>query len=227
MTSPALSLIVPVLNEQAVVATALGNLQHWRAAGIAELIVVDGGSDDATVAMARPWCDQLLQVAAGRALQMNAGAGAARGRVLMFLHCDTQLALSPLEMIAEIRQGAHWGFFRVQLSGRHWGLRCIEWAMNVRSRWTRIATGDQLIWAERELFERLSGYADIPLMEDVELCKRLREVSAPQVLSPPVVTSSRRWEENGRVKTVLLMWWLRLCYWWGVSPQVLADKYYG
>ncbi len=225
---PWLSVVMPALNEADGIAARLEGLQGLRAEG-GELIVVDGGSDDATVERAGPLADLVLVADRGRARQMNAGAAVASGRLLLFLHADTQL---PADFLSRLRAFLHepghaWGRFDVRLSGEAGMFRLIERMMNWRSRLTGIATGDQAIFARREVFEQLAGFADIPLMEDVELCSRLRRLSRPCCLSPPVITSSRRWEEQGIWRTIFLMWRLRLAYFLGVSPERLVMSYYG
>jgi rSAM/selenodomain-associated transferase 2 len=223
--APAVSFVIPVLNEGDRVGALLEFLRA-RYAG-AELIVVDGGSRDGTVAAALPRCDQTLLSPPGRARQMNLGARVADGTYLFFLHADTRPSLSADELAATLATGPEWGFSRVRLSGRQPALRLVEWGMNRRSAATRVATGDQMLYLHRDLFQRTGGFADIPLMEDVEYCKRLRRLAAPRVLPRPVVTSSRRWEQHGILRTVLAMWWLRLGYLLGASPARLHDHYYG
>lgn len=227
MSDCPLSIIIPLLNEAALVQPALQALQGLRSAGV-ELIVVDGGSDDQSMALAAGLADKILQVDRGRARQMNAGAAQARGNTLLFLHIDTRLNLS-VDQIAPLFQQnpASWGFFPVQLSGRHKLLRVIERAMNLRSKLTAIATGDQCLYIQRSLFAQLEGFPDIALMEDIALCKRLRKHCRPGVMPVSVVTSSRKWERQGIVKTVCLMWRLRLAYFLGAKPGQLAKSYYG
>lgn len=223
--APQGSFIVPVRNESAVIVTLLSHLQrHYPQF---ERIVVDGGSSDNTVALALPLCDQLLVGDAGRARQMNLGARVASGDVLFFLHADTGLGPTADELENAIAEKPLWGFARVQLSGRQWAFRVIEWFMNGRSQWTRVATGDQMIFVSRDAFLQQGGFDDIALMEDVALCKRLRKIAAPVVLTRPVRTSSRRWEEGGVLRTVLRMWILRFAYWCGASPSALWKHYYG
>ena len=225
MGSPLLSVIIPVLNEEATLVPLLKQLQAWRP--IAEIIVVDGGSQDASAELARDYCDRVLVTVRGRALQMNTGAEVAQGDTLFFLHSDTRPHITLIGLQQLLIGKPTWGFFRVRLSGPAWPLRLVETMMNLRSRMTRIATGDQLLFVRRTDFLAVEGYADIPLMEDVELCRRLRRRTLPCIAGAAVTTSSRRWEERGIVSTVLSMWRLRLAYWLGVSPGRLVKIYYG
>lgn len=225
MNEPHLSVIVPVLNEAAEIEVALAALVPLREAGV-EVIVVDGGSRDDSVAVAAPWCDHCLSAPRGRARQMNRGAEVATGHWLLFLHIDTRLPADWHEWLTQLTTPG-WGFFPVQLSGRAWPLRLIERAMGWRSRLTRVATGDQALYVERSLYAAAGGFPDIPLMEDVAICKQLRQLGAPHIWHSPVRVSSRRWERDGIWRTTGLMWGLRLAYWLGVSPQRLHRWYYG
>lgn len=221
-----LSIIVPVLNEAAGIGALLADLQPLRHRGH-EIIVVDGGSDDDTLAQIAGLADVVVEGPRGRARQMNAGAARARGTVLWFVHADTRVP-PRADTLIHTALGAPrhcWGRFDVRLSGRHGLLRVVERLMNLRSRLTGIATGDQAIFVERTVFMTLGAYADIPLMEDIELSRRLRSRGRPACLHVPVVTSSRRWEERGVVRTILLMWRLRLAYALGVDPARLAGMY--
>jgi rSAM/selenodomain-associated transferase 2 len=217
-----LSIIIPTLNEQETVKDCLLPLQPLRKMGV-EVIISDGGSTDQTRGIAEPYVDQVFQSEPGRARQMNAGAALANGTHLLFLHADTFL---PPDFSVTSLRDAQWGFFSVNLSGSLWQLRIIERAMNLRSRITRIGTGDQAIFVRSELFHTLGGFADIPLMEDVELCGRLKAVCPPSLGRNCVMTSSRRWERQGVTRTVLQMWCLRLAYFLGVSPNRLMHQYY-
>ncbi len=223
---PRLSIIIPALNEAAGIAATLEPLQLLRACGH-EVIVVDGGSSDGTVELAAPLCDQVLTAERGRARQMNAGARAAGGEVLLFLHADTLLPSDADRLILEglARSGRGWGRFDVRLSGRHSLLRLTAWLMSGRSRLTGIATGDQAIFVQRDRFEAVGGFPDIPLMEDLALSRALRRRGRPLCLRQRVTTSSRRWEERGIVRTILLMWRLRLAYYLGADPHELAQHY--
>jgi len=221
-----LSIIVPTLNEAAAVGAMLAALQPLRAAGY-ELIVVDGGSVDGTQQQVAAHVDLVLQAPRGRARQMNAGARAAQGAVLWFLHADTLPPPQAGKLILEglARSGRDWGRFDVRLSGAHALLRVVERLMNLRSRITGIATGDQGMFVRREVFERLGGFPDIELMEDIALSRALNRLGPPLCLDTPLQSSSRRWERRGIARTILLMWSLRLAYALGVSPARLMRWY--
>ena len=220
-----LSIVVPALNEAAGIASVLQSLAPLRARGH-EVIVVDGGSSDPTPTLAAPWADRVLSSAPGRALQMNAGAAVAQGTLLLFLHADSRLptdAESALQRAIDV--GACWGRFDVHIEGRSLWLPVIAALMNGRSRLTGIATGDQALFVQRALFMQLGGYAKLPLMEDIELCRRLRAHSRPACLRERVQTSGRRWDSRGVWRTVWLMWRLRWRYWRGESADSLAHAY--
>lgn len=225
MMSPRLSLIVPVLNEAAGITATLHALVPLRARGH-ELIVADGGSDDGTPALCAGLADAVIDAPRGRARQMNAGAASARGEVLLFLHADTRL---PADAEAAITQalgaGAEWGRFDVQIEGRSAMLPIVATLMNARSRWSGIATGDQAIFVRRSAYDAIGGFPDQPLMEDIELSRRLRARARPACLRAQVVTSGRRWDSRGAWRTIVLMWTLRLRYWLGASPEALAKAY--
>lgn len=216
---------MPALNEAAGIAATLHALAPWRGAGD-EVIVVDGGSHDGTAAQARAGADRVLAGPRGRARQMNAGAALASGEWLLFLHADTRLPPGARDAIdAAAQRGARWGRFDVRIEGRSRWLPLIAALMNRRSRLTGIATGDQAIFVQRAWFQQLGGYADQPLMEDIELSRRLRALARPACLRERVVTSGRRWETRGVWRTVWLMWTLRWRYWHGAAPEDLARAY--
>ena len=222
---PGLSIVVPALDEAAGIEATLQALTPLRARG-AEVIVVDGGSRDSTALLAKPLADQVLHSPRGRARQMNAGAAAARGDVLLFLHADTRLPEAADAVLHEaVAQGARWGRFDVRIDGRSPMLRVVAWLMNQRSRWTGITTGDQGLFVQRALFQCIGGFPDQPLMEDIEISRRLRALARPRCLRQRVVTSGRRWDTHGAWRTIFLMWRLRWLYWRGVPPQVLAEAY--
>ncbi|EXI82313.1 MAG: Poly-beta-1,6-N-acetyl-D-glucosamine synthase [Candidatus Accumulibacter appositus] len=223
--SPFLSLILPVLNEAATVVSQLSKLQDLRARG-AELLVVDGGSSDGTRALVVASADRLLDAPRGRALQMNAGALASRGEVLLFVHADTTLPPDADALIREaIAGGAAWGRFDVSIDSRHPLLRVVAAMMNWRSRLTGIATGDQAIFVRRDAFLAVGAFPGVALMEDIALCKRLKRIARPACLRARVTTSGRRWEKHGVLRTIVLMWRLRASYFFGADPQQLALRY--
>jgi len=226
VSQPFLSIVMPVLDEQDGIVPALEALAGARASG-AEVVVVDGGSRDATRALARPLADRVIEAPRGRARQMNAGADAARAPWLLFLHADTRLPEGALaEVESALRQpGRCWGRFDVRIEGRDPMLRVVACAMNARSRWSGIATGDQALFATREAFERAGRFPDIPLMEDVALSRALKRIARPACLRARVATSGRRWERGGTLRTILLMWRLRLAYALGADPHGLARRY--
>lgn len=217
-----ISIIMPVLNEAPHIVARLLQLKNTQS-GDYEVIVVDGGSSDNSVELARLHADSVIASAAGRAIQMNAGAAHSNAALLLFLHVDTALPANAIELVSNA--DAPWGRFDVSLSGRHFMFRIIERMMNLRSRLTSIATGDQALFVTRALFDQVGGFPEIALMEDVALSKILRKHMPPLCLRQRVTTSSRRWQQRGIYKTILLMWWLRLLYFLGVSPARLAKTY--
>ena len=220
-----LVIVVPVLNEAATLATRLRALAPLRARG-AQVLVVDGGSTDGTPDIARPHADQVLQAPRGRASQLNAGAAAAQGDVLLFLHADTQLPDAADRLIQQaLASGHRWGRFDVRIEGRHRLLPMVAWFMNHRSRLTGIATGDQAVFVQRRLFESVGGFAAMPLMEDIDLSRRLKSIEAPACLRERVTTSGRRWDQHGFWRTVLLMWRLRAEHALGADAHTLALRY--
>jgi rSAM/selenodomain-associated transferase 2 len=229
MTADALhiSVIVPVLNEAAAIGSTLAALQAMRERGH-EIIVVDGGSRDETVDIAVPLADQVLHAPRGRSRQLQAGADTAHGDILWFLHADTGVPADSERLIIRALQDGNrkWGRFDIGFSDGGLRMRLVAASMNLRSRLTGIATGDQGIFVSRELFGEINGYPDIPLMEDIALSRSLRRRTRPACLRTRLVTSPRRWQTHGYLRTVLLMWGLRLGYFLGVAPATLA-KYYG
>ena len=222
-----LSIIIPCLNEAADIVSMLESLRPLRARG-AEVIVADGGSSDDTAALAAPLADRVVHAPRGRAAQMNAGAALARAEILLFLHADCVLPPDADQLIvAGLAGSAHqWGRFDVTLDGAHPLLRVVACTMNLRSRLTGIATGDQGIFITRALFARLGGFPALPLMEDIALSRLAKRAGAPLCLRERIVTSARRWEQHGVLRTIALMWQLRLAYFLGADPARLASRYH-
>ena len=231
---PTVAVILPVFNEAKHLEKTLSELLAGHP--FDEVIVVDGGSTDASVeivcklmsadASGTQPVPYLIQAPRGRARQMHAGVQAASADVLLFLHADTTLPPDAVEQIRNaIRRDYPCGCFDVRLSGRHILFRVIERLMNWRSRVSGIATGDQGLFVRRDVYRMLGGFAPIALMEDIEFSTRLKSVGKPARLRGPVIASSRRWEERGIIRTILLMWTLRFLYWLGVSPERLARWY--
>jgi rSAM/selenodomain-associated transferase 2 len=221
-----LSIIIPALNEADNILATLAPLQAMRARG-AEVILVDGGSVDATKTLAAPLLDFVIDSARGRATQMNAGARAARGDALLFLHADSHLPVNADRWVIQALSATHaaWGRFDVAIEGTHFMLPIIAAFMNWRSRATRIATGDQGIFATRAAFEACGGFPDQPLMEDIEFSSRMKKITPPACIVGKIITSGRRWEKHGVWRTISLMWWLRLRYWLGASPAEIHRAY--
>ena len=219
-----LSFILPALNEAAIIPATLASLQPLRALGH-EVILVDGGSTDGTPTLAAPGVDRVITAPRGRARQMNAGAAQAQGEALVFLHADTHLPEGADALVRDALQARLWGRFDVRITGRPWVLRVVAALMNVRSRLTGIATGDQAIFVRRATFAALGGFPDLPLMEDIAISKGLKRLGPPACLRQRVTTSGRRWETQGPWRTILLMWRLRFDYWRGVPPEALAGRY--
>ena len=218
-----LSIVIPALNEAERIDAALQALAALRRRGC-EVIVVDGGSSDRTRELAEPLCDRVVSAARGRAVQMNAGAHHASGDALLFLHADTRLPPDGEILIRDALMHHLWGRFDVEIESRHRALKVVACAMNLRSRLSGIATGDQAIFVRRDAFP---GFEDIPLMEDIAFSKTMKRRGAPACLRSRVRTSGRRWESRGVLRTVVLMWRLRLLYYFGARPERLARLYEG
>ena len=221
-----LSIIIPCLNEADGIAESLQSLAPLRARGT-EIVVVDGGSTDNTPEIARSLADQFISAPRGRAMQMNAGAAQAHGDLLLFLHADCRLPPAADGLIVDgLNRGRKtWGRFDVTLKGSHPLLRMVGTMMNLRSRITGIATGDQGLFVTRSLFEAAGRYPEIALMEDIALAKKLKHFGKPLALRHRITVSARRWEKHGVLRTMLLMWRLRFQYWLGADPNELAERY--
>jgi len=219
------TIVIPTLNEESEIEACLMQLQGLRKERF-EVIVVDGGSIDMTPKLVKGLCDQFISNRQGRAAQMNAGARQAIGELIFFLHVDTRLPEKFSEIISSIEVDRFcWGRFDVALSGKHWSFRIIESMMNIRSRLTGIATGDQMIFVSKKLYQEVDGFPEIALMEDIAMSRNLKSICSPLCLRHKVVTSSRRWEKHGIISTTFKMWWLRFSYYIGVDPVRLARQY--
>ncbi len=231
MTERKISFIIPALNEADMIVFFLQSLQYLREQGH-ELILVDGGSEDNTVTLAAPWVDQLLRTAKGRARQQNHGAAMARYPCLVFLHADTLFSmacyhglLDSLNTCIKEQNEYFWGRFQVKFDDQRLIFGVIATMMNWRSCISAIATGDQAIFVSRRLFERVGGFDDLALMEDIALSRKMKQIVRPLCLRQKVVTSARRWQNRGIVKTILTMWWLRLQFFLGVDSKKLCRQY--
>ncbi len=218
-----LSIIIPTLNEAMHIVATLTALQPFRPT--AEIIVVDGGSHDQTTHLAAALVDHLIAAPQGRAVQMNAGAQQATGPLLLFLHADTFLPADAFAALLALPAAPAWGRFDIELIGRHPLLKIVALGMNWRSRLTGIATGDQGIFVSRDLFQAVGHYSAIALMEDIDLSRKLNAITAPRCMRCKIQSSARRWEQFGLLKTILLMWSLRLRYFFGAAPEQLALLY--
>lgn len=221
-----LSIVVPLLNERTQLPRLIDHLAPLRDSGDCEVILVDGGSEDGSAELTADAGFRVLNARRGRARQMNAGAAAASGDVLLFLHADTRLPDgAPEEVASALAKGRQWGRFNLRIGGDSLWFPLIATLINLRSCLSGIATGDQGVFVWRHLFEQIGGFPDQPLMEDIELSRRLRKISRPVCIRARAVTSGRRWHRYGVLRTVLLMWRLRFAYWCGVPAEVLARRY--
>ena len=230
--------MVPLYNEGARVTPLLANLRRVR--GLGEVVLVDASDEPKSLKIIDglaaqidgergndPFFVLVRDAPRGRAVQMNIGARRSRGAVLLFLHCDTRLSRDAAAHITRrINRGRVWGWFDLRLDGRQAIYRLVERMINLRARTFRIATGDQAMFVDRRVFKQSGGFAKIPLMEDVELSRRLKKIAPPAIIAKsPVLTSVRRWRQNGITRTIFLMWSLRLRFWLGDNPARLAAVY--
>lgn len=223
--TPELCIVVPVLDEAPTLARRLQALEPLRGRG-ARVVVVDGGSADDTLAVARAHADLALRAPRGRASQMNAGAAACSAELLLFLHADTTLPEGADALVRRATAAAHaWGRFDVRIDSPRRLLRLVAALMNLRSRWSGIATGDQALFVRRALFERVGGFPDLPLMEDIAISRLLKRHGPPACLRERVTTSARRWEQHGAWRTIWLMWRLRAAFFLGADARELAVRY--
>jgi rSAM/selenodomain-associated transferase 2 len=222
---PQLSIIIPVVNDAGQIALKLRALQALR--DRCQLLLVDGGSDDRSAEIAQPLVDQVWHSPRGRARQMNCGAAGAQADVLLFLHADTHLPDNAVNLILQaVADGYHWGRFDISFDNPRPIFSLIAFMMNRRSRLTGIATGDQALFITRQAFQTIAGFPDIALMEDIAISTRLKKLGRPCCIDAKVITSARRWQQQGVFRTILLMWRLRLRYFFGADPNDLAARYY-
>ena len=215
------TVIIPVLNEAPHIEKLLAPLTDI------DVIIVDGGSTDNTLALLTAFKAKVIQGSTGRARQMNAGAAEATGDILIFLHADTRLPEGWQNNLRDFADSKKvWGRFNVQFDETAPAFLVIAFMMNWRSRLTGICTGDQAIFVRRSAFDKHNGFADIPLMEDIDISRRLRRESWPYCVPDKATTSARLWRARGLIRTVLHMWWYRLQYFFGVSPERLVKSYY-
>jgi len=221
-----LAIIVPILNEAHTLPDLLDHLQHWRSRG-AEVVIVDGGSEDHSAEIAQNRGFTVINGPKGRALQMNAGARASHTGHLLFLHADSRLPANADQRVMAALNGSDlaWGRFDVRIDGQSPMLPVVAWFMSRRSRLTGIATGDQALFMTRNAFNRAHGFPEQPLMEDIEISRRLKQIAAPVCLHDKVTTSGRRWDTRGSWRTIWLMWQLRWAYWRGTPAEQLAERY--
>ena len=238
MTATAtISIIIPIRNEADNLPQLFDNINSLKPSP-QQVILVDGGSKDDSISITQRYIEELIldnksainwqavESVAGRAAQMNTGAALATSEVLLFLHADTQLPIDAISEVAAAIETAEWGRFDVQLDSRQPMLWVVSTMINWRSRLSDIATGDQAIFIKRALFKQIGGYPKQALMEDVELCKRLKGIAKPACLKSKVITSARRWQQHGTWRTIILMWQLRFDYWRGVSTDNIKARYY-
>jgi len=225
-TDNLISIIIPVLNDADALKKLLPDLQNDRLLGH-EVLIVDGGSMDGSVTYASALVDRVMMTGTGRGRQMNLGAEQAQHSILLFLHADSKLPINALANISKTLEepSRHWGRFDVILDANGIMYRVIACMMNLRSRITGVATGDQGIFVRRLSFHEAGSFDSIPIMEDIALSKALRKQSRPACLSAKIITSARRWQQQGTMKTILQMWLLRFAYFIGIKPDKLVDFY--
>jgi len=219
-----ISIIIPALNEEDSIKPLLQQLQKIREQGH-EVIVVDGGSADKTVSLSELLADKVIASSAGRAIQMNKGASGSKNDILWFLHADSLIPEDAIKHIQQALNNKPWGRFNIHLSGKNIVFRIIGSMMNLRSCLTGMVTGDQGIFIDKLLFNKTGGFPNIPLMEDIAMSKNLNKISRPACVKVKLITSGRRWEKNGILSTVFLMWKLRFLFWIGVSADKIALQY--
>jgi rSAM/selenodomain-associated transferase 2 len=224
MTPADITIVIPTLNEETSLARSV---RSALCAGATDIIVSDGGSHDRTFEVAaESGASKVVRSLPGRGIQMNSGAQLAERDFILFLHADNELAAGALEQICD-HEDASWGAFRQHIDSHRQMYRLIEWGNAWRVQWRKMPFGDQAIFVRSSLFRKLGGFAEIPLMEDVELSQRLRKLTKPVLLNGPITIDARRWEKQGILRQTLRNWSIQFSYLLGVSPERLARKYYG
>ncbi|MEM1069127.1 MAG: TIGR04283 family arsenosugar biosynthesis glycosyltransferase [Planctomycetota bacterium] len=224
MTGLDVSVVIPTINEESGIAAAI---ESAISAGAREVIVSDGGSTDQTLHEATAaGASKIVKSIPGRGIQLNSGAFVAEAGWLLFLHADNRLTSDCLRQLERaVSEGAVWGAFRQQIQTERWILKTIQWGNAQRVKWRKLPFGDQAICAQRKLFKQQGGFAEIPLMEDVEFSKRMRKIDRPVLLDGPILVDPRRWDEKGPLRQTLLNWSIQLRYLWGESPESLRKRY--
>ena len=220
-----ISIIIPAKNESQNIHKNLNHLQELRKLHICEIILVDGGSTDNTVKVANNLVDHVLKTKSGRAVQQNIGASIARGNILLFLHADTYITIEQLLFIKNINKNKIWGFFKIRFNNEKIKYKILSFFINLRSKIYSYGTGDQVLYVKRNIFNKIRGFPNLMIMEDIEICSILKRISAPLIINSHVATSSRRWDKDGFIKTILKMRILRFLYHIGVKTHFLKRYY--
>ncbi len=220
-----ISIIIPTKNEAKNICENLSHLQGLRNRNICEIILVDGGSTDDTIKVANNLVDHILKTKSGRAIQQNIGASIARGNIFLFLHADTYITEKQLLFIKNIKKDKVWGFFKMKFNNNKIKYRILSFFINLRSKIYNYGTGDQMIYVEKNIFNKIRGFPNIMIMEDIEICSTLKRISAPLIINSHVITSSRRWDEHGFIRTILKMKVLRFLYHIGIKTHILKRYY--
>ena len=220
-----ISIIIPAKNEAKNICKNLNHLQELRNRNICEIILVDGGSTDNTIKVANNLVDHVLKTRPGRAIQQNIGASIARGNIFLFLHADTYITAKQLLFIKNIKKDKIWGFFKIKFNNNKVKYKILSFFINLRSKIYSYGTGDQTIYIEKNIFNKIRGFPNLMIMEDIEICSILKKVSSPLIIDSHVITSSRRWDEYGFIRTILKMRILRFLYHIGVKNHILKRFY--
>ena len=217
-----ISIIIPAKNEAKNIYKNLSHLQELRKHNICEIILVDGDSTDNTTEIANNLVDHILKTKSGRAIQQNIGASIAKGNILLFLHADTYITTKQL---LSIKKDKIWGFFKVKFNNNKIKYKILSFFINLRSKLYNYGTGDQVIYVKRNIFNKIKGFPNLMIMEDIAICSMLKRISTPIIINSHAITSSRRWDDHGFVRTILKMRALRFLYHIGVKTHILQRLY--